>query len=311
MNRIDRITAILIQLQSRKIVKANDIADRFDISLRTVYRDIRTLEKAGVPIIGEAGVGYSIMDGYRLPPVMFSKEEATAFITAEKLVDKMADSPTADRYKDAMYKLRSVLRSEEKGMLEDIEDVIYIHKYKQRNKPKYMYEVLKSISDEQAVQLEYEAGYKQEVTTRTVEPVGIYFISDNWHLVGWCKLRNDYRDFRLDRIRCLSNTAESFEQEKIRLDEYVRDYLNRNCLIEVQIRFNKQVAPFIEEQRLYYGYVSEQEDGAYVVMRFLTSSIFYFSRWVISFGKMAEVITPDELRKSVKDLIKELQEHYS
>lgn len=292
-------------------MKAQDIADRFEISLRTVYRDIRSLEEAGVPIIGEAGVGYSIMDGYRLPPVMFSKEEATAFITAEKLVDKMADVSTADRYKDAMYKLRSVLRSEEKGMLEDIEDVIYIHKHSKRNKPKFMFEVLKSISDEQAVDLEYEAGYKDEVTTRSVEPVGIYYVDDHWHLVGWCRLRNDYRDFRLDRIRSLKNTTEPFSQEKIHLDEYIKNYLNRNCLIQVQIRFSNKVAPYIEEQRMYFGFVDEHTEDDTVVMRFLTSSIYYFSRWIVSFGKMAEVIEPDELKNNIKALIAELQEHYS
>ena len=91
MNRFDRITAILIQLQSKKVVRAQDLADRFDISLRTVYRDIRTLEEAGVPLYGEAGVGYSIVDGYRLPPVMFTQEEAMAFITAEKLMEKFTD----------------------------------------------------------------------------------------------------------------------------------------------------------------------------------------------------------------------------
>ena len=88
MNRFDRITAILIQLQSKKVVKAQDLADRFGTSLRTIYRDIRTLEEAGVPLYGEAGIGYSIVDGYRLPPVMFTKEEAIAFITAEKLMAK-------------------------------------------------------------------------------------------------------------------------------------------------------------------------------------------------------------------------------
>ena len=72
MNRIDRISAILIQLQTRRVVKAQDIADRFGISLRTVYRDVKSLEEAGIPVIGEAGVGYSLVDGYRLPPIMFS-----------------------------------------------------------------------------------------------------------------------------------------------------------------------------------------------------------------------------------------------
>jgi predicted DNA-binding transcriptional regulator YafY len=105
MNRIDRISAILIQLQSRRVVKASDIAERFNISLRTVYRDVKTLEEAGIPLIGEAGVGYSIMDGYRLPPVMFTKEEATAFLTAEKFVEKLTDASTMAYHRSAMYKI--------------------------------------------------------------------------------------------------------------------------------------------------------------------------------------------------------------
>jgi predicted DNA-binding transcriptional regulator YafY len=81
-NRFDRIVAILIQLQSKKIVKAQELSKRFDVSLRTIYRDIRTLEVAGVPIYSEAGVGYSLVEGYRLPPVMFTREEAESFIAA-------------------------------------------------------------------------------------------------------------------------------------------------------------------------------------------------------------------------------------
>src|ERR1700756_4790949 len=126
MNRIDRISAILIQLQSRRVVKAGDIAERFNISLRTVYRDIRTLEEAGVPLIGEAGVGYSIMEGYRLPPVMFTTQEATAFLTAEKLIEKITDTSTVESYKSAMYKVRSVLRASEKDFLEKADQHIQV-----------------------------------------------------------------------------------------------------------------------------------------------------------------------------------------
>src|ERR1700743_2579363 len=126
MNRIDRVSAILIQLQSRRVVKANDIAERFGISLRTVYRDVKTLEEAGIPIIGEAGVGYSIVDGYRLPPVMFTREEATAFLTAEKFVETLTDSSTTDNYKSAMYKIRAILKSTEKDLLEDIDGKIEV-----------------------------------------------------------------------------------------------------------------------------------------------------------------------------------------
>src|SRR5687768_2656700 len=122
MNRIDRVSAILIQLQSKRVVKAQQIADRFRVSLRTIYRDVKCLEEAGIPVIGEAGSGYSLMDGYRLPPVMFTKEEAISFLTAEKLVEKFTDETNGRNFKSAMYKVRAVLRTTEKELLERIDN---------------------------------------------------------------------------------------------------------------------------------------------------------------------------------------------
>ncbi|HKI47047.1 MAG TPA: HTH domain-containing protein [Balneolales bacterium] len=130
MNRIDRLTAILIQLQSRRVVRARDIAERFGISLRTVYRDIRALEEAGVPLFSEAGVGYSIMEGYRLPPVMFTRDEATAFLMAGKLVEKLTDPSTITSYQSAMYKVKAVLHSTEKDLLERANDHIEVIRHR-------------------------------------------------------------------------------------------------------------------------------------------------------------------------------------
>ena len=110
MNRIDRLAAILIQLQSRPLLKAQDIADKFSISLRTVYRDVKALEEAGVPVIGEAGSGYRLMEGYKLPPVMFSQEEATALLTASKLVASKTDAGIRRHYTTALDKIRAILR---------------------------------------------------------------------------------------------------------------------------------------------------------------------------------------------------------
>ena len=158
MNRLDRVTAILIQLQSKRVVKAQDIAERFNISLRTVYRDIRTLEEAGIPLAGETGVGYSIMEGYRLPPVMFTMEEATAFLTAEKLVEKLTDVSTDESFKSAMYKIRSVLRSTEKDHLEIMDDHIevqenqYLPKSKSENS---LQNLLKCISEKKVLTINY------------------------------------------------------------------------------------------------------------------------------------------------------------
>jgi len=109
MNRIDRLTAILIHLQSKKIVRAEEMADRFEISLRTVYRDVRALMEAGVPIGSEAGKGYFIVDGYHLPPVMFSQEEASAILLAGKLVEKMTDESIRKSFESAFNENQSVL----------------------------------------------------------------------------------------------------------------------------------------------------------------------------------------------------------
>src|SRR5260221_12378547 len=106
MNRIDRLTAILIHLQSKRIVKAEEMADRFEISLRTVYRDVRALMEAGVPIGSEAGKGYFIVDGYHLPQVMFSQEEASAILLAGKLVVKITVDSIRNTNAFALIKIK-------------------------------------------------------------------------------------------------------------------------------------------------------------------------------------------------------------
>ena len=160
MNRIDRISAILIQLQSRRVVRAGDIAERFNISLRTVYRDIKTLEEAGIPLIGEAGVGYSIMDGYRLPPVMFTREEATAFLTAGKFVEKLTDVTTTAHHKSAMYKVQAILKNTEKDLLENMEGNIEVFKGPNPNPApgnEHLQAILNGIAQKKVITLTYFA----------------------------------------------------------------------------------------------------------------------------------------------------------
>ncbi|HDZ14292.1 hypothetical protein LCGC14_0502410, partial [marine sediment metagenome] len=124
LKRFDRIVAILIQLQSKRIVKAQELADRFEVSLRTIYRDIRTLETSGVPIASEAGIGYSIMEGYRLPPIMFTREEAGSFVAAEKLMQQFTDKSLGAYHQSAMYKVKSILRGKEKDWITALESQV-------------------------------------------------------------------------------------------------------------------------------------------------------------------------------------------
>lgn len=306
MNRIDRISAILIQLQSRRVVKAGDIAERFNISLRTVYRDIKTLEEAGIPLIGEAGVGYSIMDGYRLPPVMFTREEATAFLTAEKLMEKLTDPLSDENFKSAMYKIRSVLRTAEKVFLENIDGHIEVMKSRRTSGSKLdlnpLQLILKGIAQKNVLAINYFAAHNQQKSERSIEPVGVFYQDNYWHLIAWCRLREDYRDFRLDRISGISLSTVQFSSQHPNLKEFISRSAQEKNLQTVIIRVEKKVLPYINEQKYYNGYVAEQEIDGKIEITFLTEYLEGFVRWLMMYGDMAEVITPDSLKERVKEL---------
>lgn len=307
MNRIDRISAILIQLQSRRVTKAQDIADRFDISLRTVYRDVKALEEAGIPIIGEAGIGYSIMDGYRLPPVMFTKEEAISFLTAEKLVEHLTDNANSANYRSAMYKIKAVLRSNEKDLLENMDTHIEVLQGRRTSTINpdlnVIQPILKGINEAQVIALKYFSNYSQEKTERLVEPVGVFYLDGYWHLIAYCHLRNDYRDFRLDRIQDIRLTETAFARKHPPLKDHLKSWYQDKDLQEVIIHINKKAVPYLGEQKYYSGYISERPlDDDMVEMIFLTGSIEGFARWYMMYGDMANIIKPNELIDRVKNL---------
>lgn len=312
MNRFDRITAILIQLQSRKIVKAQDLAERFEISLRTVYRDINSLAEAGVPIIGEAGVGYSIMDGYRLPPVMFTKEEARTFITAEKLMEKFTDFSTQSHYQAAMYKIKAVLRSTEKSMVENLENHIEV-----RSRPRAFHQpnsntldiLLKSISERKIAKIRYVALSAAEPVERVIEPVGIYHENNYWYTIAFCHLRNDYRNFRSDRILQCDITDRPFVHQHAPLKDFMHDSWENDNMRLVRVRVDKRVARYIREQRSYYGFTSEIEHDDYIEMTFLSASLEGFARWYMMIAPEACILEPEALKTIVRQLTEKITEN--
>ncbi|WP_260171805.1 helix-turn-helix transcriptional regulator [Pedobacter cryoconitis] len=306
MNRIDRLSAILIQLQSRRTVRAQDIAGRFEISLRTVYRDIKSLEEAGIPIIGEAGVGYSLTDGYRLPPVMFTREEAIAFITAEKLVVGLTDTTNGNSYSSALYKIRAVLKTADKDHLEHLDDRIEFlkatHSPELRADHNPMQTILSAIAGKNVMQLNYFAYYRQTHTHRLIEPIGVFYLDNYWHLIAYCRERKAYRDFRFDRITEISLLAELYADCHPSLKNYLRDMFKDIKLQEVIIKVDKEAYPYIGQQKYYYGYIGENQVSDGVEIQFLTNSLDWFARWFITFADHAVVLQPKELLIRVEDI---------
>ena len=316
MNRIERISAILIQLQSKKIVKGQEIADRFQISLRTAYRDIRALEESGVPIISEAGLGYSLVEGYRLPPVMFSKEEAIAFLTAEKLIEKFTDAETFQVYSSGLYKIKAVLKNEDKEHLQNMDNFIEVIKNPfipdLPETPNFIQYILQSITNRKVLLIKYFANHSQELSDRNVEPIGIFLSGSKWHLIAYCQLRKDYRNFRLDRIQKCLMTDKAFSKKHPPLKTYLKSVTQReHDLKTVVIRIEKKIATYLTEQKYYHGFVSEEEINGKLQLSFLSHSIEGFARWFLMFGDQAEIIQPAILRKRVKEICNQIQEKLS
>lgn len=316
MNRIDRLSAILIQLQGKKIVRAAEIADRFNISLRTVYRDVRALQEAGVPIGAEAGTGYYLVEGYHLPPVMFSREEAAALLTGEKLMAQLSDNSNKKEFSNAMQKIRAVLRGSEKDFLESLEDNIAVVS---RRPPvgdefpnRFLSDIQYSLGKQQMLQLDYFAMHNETHTKRTVEPIGIIFMTGNWHLIAWCRLREGYRDFRMDRIKNLSVSEESYDRTRhITLKDYIDKYgESENRSHVVKVRFPAAFARRIGDQKFYYGLIEEQSVGDCTEMTFLAPCLEWFGRWLLLWGAAPEIIVPAELTEKMQLLAREIKEHY-
>ncbi|WP_421809779.1 helix-turn-helix transcriptional regulator [Flagellimonas sp.] len=221
--RLARLTAILTQLQSKRIVTARDIAKKHSVSIRTVYRDIRTLEQSGIPIVTEEGKGYSLMDGYKLPPVLFTEEEANALITAEQIVGNNPDESLIQSFDAALEKIRAVLRYSQKEKTELLTERLQIRSYsKSERTSQYLIRLQKAITEYQLIELRY-LSEKGEQTNRRVEPFALIQTQENWLLIAFCRLRNQFRTFRLDRIEHLFLTTINFEPHKITLEEYFEE----------------------------------------------------------------------------------------
>lgn len=310
MNRLERMSAILVKLQSRPLVTAREIAEQFDVSLRTVYRDIRSLEESGIPISGEAGQGYSLVDGFKLPPLMFTTEEALSFLMAEKLVSHQTDGDTYDIYRSGMDKIRAVLKSTEKNILQNFDRYIRISGSHNRPLPvagNVLQPLLKSLLNKKQIFLEYKAGYNFEVTCRTVEPQGIFFMSGSWYILAWCTLRNDYRTFHLGRVISVISTEHGFKTQHPPLEKLIEKIYYNDDEFKVHIRVHRDACRDMGMTKYTYGLYEELEEGMYYIQKYETYSLERFGRWYLMFADKAEIIEPAELKSVVRELIERIK----
>ena len=212
MRRADRLFQIVQYLRGGRLVTAAGLAERLEVSERTVYRDIADLQSTGVPIDGEAGVGYIMREGFDLPPLMFSRDEIVALVAGARLIRAWGGAAMARAAEEALVKIEAVLPEAERARAAQIE----IHAIAEEMTPEVRTRIdaiEKAVERRDRLAMSY-LDAERRPTERTVRPLGLWFWGKVWTLVAWCELRNDFRMFRLDRIARMQAAGSRFRPER-------------------------------------------------------------------------------------------------
>lgn len=212
MRRADRLFQIVQYLRGGRLVTAAQLSERLEVSERTIYRDIADLQASGVPIDGEAGVGYLMRDGYDLPPLMFTRDEIVALVAGARLIRAWGGAAMARAAEEALVKIESVLPDPVRERADRIE----IHAIAQemtQDVRERIDAIEFSVEQRNRLDLSY-LDAESRATKRTVRPLGLWFWGKVWTLVAWCELRDDFRMFRLDRIVKMNRQADRFRPER-------------------------------------------------------------------------------------------------
>src|SRR5262245_3595483 len=211
MRRADRLFRIVQLLRGRRFLTAAQLGERLEVSERTVYRDIADLTASGARILGEAGVGYRLDRGFDLPPLMFDADEIQALVLGARMVEAWGDLELREAARAALEKIHAVLPGERRASLEQTA-LFSLGFHVTPAVRAHVGQLRKAITDRKKLALVYEAA-PDAVTERTIRPLGLYFWGGTWTVGGWCELRADYRNFRLDRIRQAVTLPEQFSHE--------------------------------------------------------------------------------------------------
>jgi predicted DNA-binding transcriptional regulator YafY len=221
MTQLSRLISLLTLLKSKRLLTATELAEKFEVSIRTIYRDIRKLEEAGIPVYTIEGRGYSLMDNYTVAPVQFSEKQANALITAQHIINQSKDASFVNDFNDALTKIKSVFRSSIQEKSEILHDKIHVMNWTYEEfSSDALSEMQLAITNFNFVEINYQKPNDTTISFRKIEPCAMYSTNHKWILIAWCHLRNEMRAFRIDRIKHFKILDDRFEDRKFTFQKH-------------------------------------------------------------------------------------------
>lgn len=285
---------------------------RFDVSKRTIYRDLKDLESAGVPIIYDREFGYSLMEGYRIHSSNLTQEELLSLIVAEKIMQQHETDFIKKHFESLIVKIRGSFHSYQKNFIQNFEDKLYVDK-DQKNQnyiPNIINLILEATIKKVISEIHYIKSDEIKTVVRKVEPIGLYYEDAFWYVLCFCHLRKEYRNFRLDRINKISLTEEVFIKEHLPMD-VLRKKTNLASFNQIIIEVDRELSHYLYWERNNYGFIKEEIQENKVVMYFeFSGHPTSFVRWFIKFADFGEIIEPIKLESELtKILTKSIDRH--
>lgn len=306
--------AMVMFLQGRRVVTANELAQHFEVTVRTIYRDVSALSEAGVPVAGEAGVGYSLVKGYHLPPVMFTADEAMALFVGAEMVKHFADASLAGPMDSSLLKIRSVLPRDRQDDLDRLNKATAIYGAPRAGSAvdqRTLLPIQQAIVSRRVLRMTYRGKGRGADTVRDVEPLGVTFHTGAWYLVAWCRMRTDFRYFKLERLQNLEVLAERFAaRPDFSLRAYLEQNLGRDDRVPVQAWFSATAMERVRNES-YNGITAERAERGGHVVDLKTFSLEWMARWLLSFGDEAEALAPAKLRTLVRAVAEQVARRHA
>ena len=309
MNRTDRLLALLLELQARGTARGEDLARHFEVSLRTVYRDIEALAQGGVPIVATPGKGYELMPGYFLPPLHFTADEAAALALGSDLIRPRVDPALQGAVDDARRKLEAVLPPEKRAAVARWRRELTFLPPRRRGDQRRLEQIRRAVQEHRVVRLLYRGRRQPAAQPREVEPISLVYLNEVWHLAGYCRLREAGRLFRLDRVDDLRVTAERFVPT-VRHQLRTADERPGPPVGEARVRFDPALERWVRERQLFYLLREEVDEGGTVFVYDLRD-VDVLAHWLLGWGAQAEVLAPAALRERIAGEARRIAQTYA
>jgi predicted DNA-binding transcriptional regulator YafY len=299
MNRTDRLLGIVLELQARKQMRAEDLAATFEVSKRTIYRDLMALAESGVPVVPLPGQGFTLVEGYFLPPLSFSSDEAIMLLLGMDFVAQNFDAQYHNAAQSAGHKIVTVLPEQLRREVEYLASSIRFITFNELAAPKTLQQLRRAIIQRRTVRFRYHARYHTNETSATsvreADPYALIHIGGAWMLIAYCHLRRANRHFRLDRMEELVILEKEFMRPpdfSIQVDD------DKDRTVMVQALFDHETARRIQEApSLYQVEQAQHPDGLLVTLA--VRQLEDILNWLLSWGSHVRVLAPEALRELI------------